>query len=76
MLPASEERLNRLVKASEAVGNPYVVVEYQGKRLLMLKSELKFLVHRTWGRVNDPETAELAKELGLKLRKIRGIVLQ
>lgn len=76
MHPENEERLDALVKASEALAFPYVIVEYQGKKLLISKSKLKSAVSLTWERVHDPETAILAKELGIEPRKIRGAVLQ
>ena len=37
---------------------------------------MKSAVNLTWERVSDPETAELARELGIVPRKIRGILLQ
>ncbi len=76
MLPENEKRLNLLAKTSEALAFPYVLIEYQGKKLLISKSKLKSAVSLTWERVHDPETAILAKELGMELREIRGIVLQ
>ncbi len=75
MLPENEMRLNLLAKTSEALAFPYVLIEYQGKKLLISKSKLKSAVSLTWERVHDPETAILAKELGMEPRKIRGIVL-
>lgn len=76
MLPENEKRLNLLAKTSEALAFPYVLIEYQGKKLMISKSKLKSAVSLTWERVHDPETAMLAKELGMEPRKIRGIVLQ
>ena len=76
MLPENEMRLNLLAKTSEALAFPYVLIEYQGKKLLISKSKLKSAVSLTWERVHDPETAILAKELGMEPRKIRGAVLR
>ena len=76
MLPENENRLNLLAKTSEALAFPYVLIEYQGKKLLISKSKLKSAVSLTWERVHDPETAILAKELGMEPRKIRGAVLR
>jgi hypothetical protein len=76
MLPENEKRLKRLAEASEALAFPYAIVEYQGKMLLISKSKLKSAVSLTWERVHDPETAILAKDLGIKLREMRGVVLR
>jgi hypothetical protein len=76
MLPENEKRLNLLAKTSEALAFPYVLIEYQGKKLLISRSKLKSAVNLTWERVHDPDTAILAKELGMEPRKIQGIVLQ
>ncbi|MCE8429331.1 MAG: hypothetical protein J5U19_13185 [Candidatus Methanoperedens sp.] len=76
MLPENEKKLHALAKASEKSAFPYEIIEYHGQKLLIPKSKLKSAVNLTWERVNDPETAELAKELGIVPRKIRGIVLQ
>jgi hypothetical protein len=76
MLPENEKRLNLLAKTSEALAFPYVLIEYQGKKLLISRSKLKSAVNLTWERVHDPETAVLAKELKIEPRKMRGVVLQ
>lgn len=76
MLPESEKRLYAMAKASEAVAYPYDIIEYHGKKLLISQGKLKSAVNLTWERVGDPETAELARELGIVPRKIRGVVLQ
>lgn len=76
MLPENEKRLRRLVEVSEALSCPYAIIEYQGRMLLISKSTLSSAVNLTWERVHDPETAGLARDMGIELRKIRGIVLQ
>ncbi|CAG0984185.1 hypothetical protein METP3_02258 [Methanosarcinales archaeon] len=76
MLPENEKRLHALAKASEKSAFPYEIIEYQGKKLLIPQGKLKSAVNLTWERVSDPETAELARELGIVPRKIRGVVLQ
>lgn len=70
MLPENEKRLRVLVNASEGTAFPYTLIEYQGKELLISKSKLKSAVSLTWERVHDPETAILAKELGIEPRRI------
>lgn len=76
MLPENEKKLRRLAEASEALAFPYAIVEYQGKMLLISKGKLKSAVNLTWERIHDPETAILAKELGIEPRKMRVTVLQ
>jgi hypothetical protein len=76
MLPENEKRLHALAKASEASAFPYVIIEYHGNKLLIPQGKLKSAVNLTWERVRDPETAELARELGIVPRIIRGVVLQ
>ena len=76
MLPDNEKTLYAMAKASEASAFPYEIIEYHGKKLLISKGKLKSAVNLTWERVSDPETAELARELGIVPRKIRGVVLQ
>ena len=76
MLPDNEKTLYAMAKASEAVAYPYDIIEFHGKKLLISKSKLKSAVNLTWERIHDPETAELARELGIVPRKIRGVVLQ
>ncbi len=76
MLPKNEKRLHALAKASEAVAYPYEIIEYHGKKLLISQGNLKSAVNLTWELVRDLETAELARELGIVPRKIRGVILQ
>lgn len=76
MLPENERRLKRLAEVSEVLSCPYVIIEYQGRTLLVSKSTVSSAVNLTWERVHDPETAALARDMGIRLRKIRGIVLQ
>ena len=76
MFPESEKRLYAIARASEAVAYPYDIIEFHGKKLLISKSKLKSAISLTWERVHDPETAELARELGIVPRKIRGVILQ
>lgn len=76
MLPENEKKLHALAKASEKSVFPYEIIEYHGKKLLIPQGKLKSAVNLTWERVSDPETAELARELGIVPRNIRGIVLQ
>ncbi|MCE8429819.1 MAG: hypothetical protein J5U19_15710, partial [Candidatus Methanoperedens sp.] len=63
-------------RASEKSAFPYEIIEYHGKKLLIPQGKLKSAVNLTWEHIRDPETAELAKELGIVPRKIRGVVLQ
>jgi hypothetical protein len=76
MLPENEKKLHALTKASEKSTFPYEIIEYHGKKLLIPQGKLKLAVNLTWERVSDPETADLARELGIVPRKIRGVVLQ
>jgi hypothetical protein len=76
MLPENEKKLHELAKASEKSAFPYEIIEYHGKKLLIPRGKLKSAINLTWERVSGPETAELARELGIEPRKIRGIVLQ
>ena len=76
MLPENERRLNALAEASTFVAFPYEIIEYRGKKLLISKTHLKTAVALTWERVHDPETAELARELGVVPRSLRGVELQ
>jgi len=76
MLPENEKRLHELARRSEATENPYEIIGYRGKKLLISKSKLKSAINLTWERVLDPETAELARELGIVPRNLRGLVLQ
>jgi len=76
MLPDNEKTLYAMAKASEASTFSYEIIEYHGKKLLISQGKLKSAVNLTWERVGDPETAELARELGIVPRKIRGVVLQ
>ncbi len=75
-MPENEKKLHALAKASETSASSYEIIEYHGNKLLIPRSKLKSAVNLTWERVSDPETAELARELGIVPRKIRGIVLQ
>ena len=76
MLPENEKKLHALAKVSEKSAFPYEIIEYHGKKLLIAQSKLKLAVNLTWERVSDPETAELARELGIVPRNIRGVILQ
>ncbi|MCE8426739.1 MAG: hypothetical protein J5U17_13285 [Candidatus Methanoperedens sp.] len=76
MLPENEKKLHALGKASDKSAFPYEIIEYHGKKLLIPQGKLKSAVNLTWEHIRDPETAELAKELGIVPRKIRGVVLQ
>ncbi len=71
MLPENEKRLQTLAKASEAGAYPYEVIEYHGKKLLISRANLKSAINLTWEHIRDPETAELARELGIVPRKMR-----
>jgi hypothetical protein len=76
MLPENEKRLHALAKSSEKSAFPYEIIEYHGKKLLIPQGKLKSAVNLTWEHIRDPETAGLARELGIVPRKIRGVVLQ
>jgi|GEM_PF-1511765 len=76
MLSENGKKLHALAKASEKSAFPYEIIEYHGKKLLIPRGKLKSAVNLTWEHVSDPDTAELARELGIVPRKIRGVVLQ
>jgi len=76
MLPESEKILYAMAKASETSAFPYEIIEYHGKKLLISQGKLISAVNLTWERVHDPETAELARKLGIVPRKIRRVILQ
>ncbi len=74
MLPKNQEKMLALVSASAAVNHPYEIIDVRGRKILITRASLKLAIHNTWERLYDPETAELAKELGIELRKIKGVV--
>lgn len=63
--------VEQLAEASKACNHRYVVIEFQGVKLLLTEARLHAAIDTTWELTHDPGVRNLAERLGIKLRKFR-----
>lgn len=67
----NDDIITKIAEVSKGMTIEYEVIKFNGIPLLITKSKLKPLIALTWERTHDPALEELAKKLGVELRKFR-----